>query len=166
MERNSYHTSARNYAPGIGDAVADRTINRKITRKLDHIEYEKIRLPREDSKALDEAVRAHCAANGLIIDGYHVDYGDDLIVDVTLNVVGRKDTETWEDVATRVAAGNSMLSPFDADAEFHNMNHHLRQASLLMSGRHLQHGDENQINRNMEVFCNCSTSAMSFLTFY
>jgi adenosylcobalamin-dependent ribonucleoside-triphosphate reductase len=46
------------------------------------------------------------------------------------------------------------------------MNHHLRQASLLMSGRHLQHGDENQPTRNMEVFTNCATSASSFLLFY
>ncbi|AHC30494.1 putative ribonucleoside-thiphosphate reductase [Rhizobium phage vB_RleS_L338C] len=35
-----------------------------------------------------------------------------------------------------------------------------------MSGRHLQHGDENQPTRNMEVFTNCSTAATTFLLFY
>ncbi len=50
--------------------------------------------------------------------------------------------------------------------EFHRMKHHLSQASLLMSGRHLQHGDITQSTRNMEVFTNCSTSATTFLLFY
>ncbi|NJO64683.1 MAG: hypothetical protein HC836_43055 [Richelia sp. RM2_1_2] len=35
-----------------------------------------------------------------------------------------------------------------------------------MSGRHLQHGDEHQPNRNMEVYTNCATSSTSFLLFY
>ena len=115
----SYETPARDYAPGMGQAVADRTINRKID--------------------------------------------------------GR--TETWAEVAHRVAMGNSMLHPIAEAAaavhglsrqntEFTALHHHLRQASILMSGRHLQHGDETQFTRNMEVFTNCSTSASSFLTFY
>jgi adenosylcobalamin-dependent ribonucleoside-triphosphate reductase len=74
--------------------------------------------------------------------------------------------EHWKDVAHRVAKGNTSLHTEDSDSEFQKMNHHLRQASLLMSGRHLQHGDEMQATRNMEVFTNCSTSAMSFLKFY
>lgn len=74
--------------------------------------------------------------------------------------------EAWEDVALRVARGNSMLFPKDEAVEFKKMHHHLRQASLLMSGRHLQHGDETQPTRNMEVFTNCATSATSFLEFY
>lgn len=105
---NSF-TPSRNYTTGMGQAVADRTINRKKT-------------------------------NGLL--------------------------EVWEDVALRVAKGNSLLFPKDEASEFKKMHHHLRQASLLMSGRHLQHGDENQPSRNMEVFTNCATSATSFLKFY
>lgn len=109
----SFETPARSYAKGIGDAVADRTVNRT---KAD----------------------------------------------------GTK--ETWADVAQRVAQGSASLiaedSPGDAYGEFHAMNHHLRQASILMSGRHLQHGDENQASRNLEVFTNCSTAAFNFLTFY
>lgn len=105
-------TPARRYAQGIGEAVADRTINRK-------------------------------KADGT--------------------------TETWADVANRVALGNALLEPGGDLAQidaFVGMHHHLRQASLLMSGRHLQHGDETQPTRNQEVFTNCSTAATSFLSFY
>lgn len=126
--RRSEDTPAREYDKGMGEAVANRTINRKILQ--------------ED---------------------------------------GSTRIETWADVAQRVATGNAMLDPrvrgmknhrkeedepAPYSAEFSAMHHHLRQASLLMSGRHLQHGDETQINRNMEVFTNCSTSTMSFLEFY
>lgn len=101
-------TPARKYAKGIGEAVADRTINR-------------------------------------------------------IKPDGTK--EIWADVARRVALGNSLLGP-NHQFEFTRLHHHLRQASLLMSGRHLQHGDEDQPKRNLEVFTNCSTAACTFLTFY
>ena len=74
--------------------------------------------------------------------------------------------ENWGDVAYRVALGNSMLRPEDAGMEFEPLHKHLRQASVLMSGRHLQHGDETQPIRNIEVFSNCSTSASTFILFY
>jgi len=111
-------TPARSYFPGLGTAVADRTINRKIK------------------------------------DQY-----------------GQTTVESWADVAERVALGNAMLQlPFGGSEAFYNelipLQHHLRQASLLMSGRHLQHGDETQPTRNLEVFSNCSTSATTFLLFY
>ena len=96
----------RDYAPGIGQAVADRTINR-------------------------------------LIDGKR---------------------ETWGDVAHRVALGNCALDQ-TGQTDFLRMKKHLSQASLLMSGRHLQHGDETQALRPQEVFTNCSTSAASFLLF-
>lgn len=110
--RDSFATPARQYAPGIGKAVADRTINRKIK-----------------------------------------------------DAFGRDTVEEWADVAQRVAMGNALLHRDTYEEEFHAMHHHLRQASLLMSGRHLQHGDVNQPERPGEVFTNCSTSACSFLTF-
>lgn len=93
---------SRNYFPGMGQAVADRTINRK--------------------------------------------------------------GESWGDVATRVALGNAKLAKGFLN-EFESMRHHLSQASTLMSGRHLQHGDENQPSRPQEVFTNCSTAIFRFLTF-
>jgi len=89
--------------------------------------------------------------------------------------------ETWGDVAHRVAEGNANLlknvmpnSNFNEsldlgrniDREKILLQKHIANASLLMSGRHLQHGDETQPSRNQEVFTNCSTSASSFLMFY
>lgn len=120
-------TPARNYSSGIGQAVADRTISRKLNP--------------------DTRVELDTWAGA----------GPDARVYVR---------EEWSDVAHRVARGNSMLSAHDAGYEFTRLNHHLRQASVLMSGRHLQHGDVNQPNRPMEVFTNCSTAAARFLLFY
>lgn len=165
---------AREYAPGMGQAVADRTINRKIVREV--FPYKKsIVVPRQDDVALDEVVAREVKNQGLVIDGYHVPHGDDVAVVADVNVIGEIHTETWADVARRVALGNSLLHPLGENSmtgfdqrgdEFERMHHHLRQASLLMSGRHLQHGDENQPKRNMEVFTNCSTAAVTFLSFY
>ena len=160
-------TPARTYAKGIGDAVADRTINRKITRPVDP--YKKyITLPRRDDMALDHEVDEWCRSNNLVIESYHVDYGDEVIVGITLTVTGHIEIEHWEDVARRVATGSALLHPDTEgrEGEFDKMHHHLRQASILMSGRHLQHGDATQPMRNMEVFTNCSTAASTFLTFY
>ena len=62
--------------------------------------------------------------------------------------------ENWGDVAERVALGNSLLSPDPDDVigEKNLLQKHISQATVLMSGRHLQHGDENQPNRNLEIF--------------
>ena len=165
---SSQLTPARSYAQGIGDAVADRTINRKIVRPVP-LYYRIIDLPRRDDMALDHEVAEWCKSNNLVIDGYEVLYGDDLIVRCKLAIVGEIEVEKWEDVARRVSVGSVMLDPRGPSArgkEFERMHHHMRQASILMSGRHLQHGDETQPTRPMEVFTNCSTSAASFLTFY
>lgn len=87
--------------------------------------------------------------------------------------------ETWEDVAKRVAEGNASLTVLakkrfstneevikHASSERLLLQKHIKNASLLMSGRHLQHGDMTQLSRNMEVFTNCSTATTSFLLFY
>lgn len=75
--------------------------------------------------------------------------------------------ETWGDVAHRVALGNAnLIKNDDTPGEYELLRKHIANASLLMSGRHLQHGDENQHLRNQEVFTNCSTAASSFLLFY
>jgi adenosylcobalamin-dependent ribonucleoside-triphosphate reductase len=73
--------------------------------------------------------------------------------------------EDWGDVADRVSYGNSLLHP-SGKADLADFRNHLRTATILMSGRHLQHGDAQQPSRNLEVFSNCSTSAASFLLFY
>lgn len=89
--------------------------------------------------------------------------------------------ETWGDVASRVAEGNALIIKNNTKMrgavmngmndthykeEKENLRHHIAKATLLMSGRHLQHGDETQHTRNMEVFTNCSTSTTSFALFY
>lgn len=73
--------------------------------------------------------------------------------------------EDWGDVAERVSLGNTLLHP-TGERDHFDFRNHLRSATILMSGRHLQHGDADQPGRNLEVFSNCSTSAASFLLFY
>jgi len=163
---NSYHTPARKYIKGIGEAVADRTINRKMIRYLEEVEIKDIVVKRHDDAALDDTVKAYCRSNGLVIDKYDIIYEGETTITVSAHIIAKEDTEDWEDVAYRVAKGNISLVDIDKLEEFHSLHHHLRQASILMSGRHLQHGDENQHERPMEVFTNCSTSATSFLSFY
>ncbi|MFC1654078.1 ribonucleoside-diphosphate reductase [Patescibacteria group bacterium] len=81
-----------------------------------------------------------------------------------------RDKEEWKDVAERVAKGNSLLvdgkKRKHRKKEYELLKKHIANASLLMSGRHLQHGDETQPGRNMEVFTNCSTASASFILFY
>ncbi|MEK0338976.1 MAG: hypothetical protein QQN46_01955 [Nitrosopumilus sp.] len=76
--------------------------------------------------------------------------------------------ETWGEVADRVALGNSLLCIKQSEqaVEYNLLRKHIANASILMSGRHLQHGDETQPYRNMEVFSNCATAPTSFLLFY
>lgn len=76
--------------------------------------------------------------------------------------------ETWGEVAHRVALGNSCLlkNPEEQETEYRALRKHISKATVLMSGRHLQHGDHTQPDRNMEIFTNCATSSSSFLLFY
>lgn len=74
--------------------------------------------------------------------------------------------ENWGDVAHRVADGNVSLAENYDVGEYARLRDHIAQARLLMSGRHLQHGDSKQPERNMEVFTNCSTAMASFVKFY
>lgn len=161
-------TPAKRYTKGMGQAVADRTINRKVTHKLKQPEILEIEFAYHDNLSLNEEVEIYCRNNGYIISHFE-SLSRNLeknVINIALHITAKQEMEHWKDVAYRVAKGNTLLHPEDAEAEFHKMHHHLRQASLLMSGRHLQHGDESQPTRNMEVFTNCATSAMSFLEFY
>lgn len=86
---------------------------------------------------------------------------------------GRERWETWAEVADRVAYGNTLLlkkygKKYDKDrlSDYHLLKKHISNGSLLMSGRHLQHGDKTQPERNMEVFTNCSTATSSYILFY
>lgn len=157
---------SRNYSPGMGQAVADRTINRKVCKKLSRPELMEVIFKISSNFSLAEEIKYFCEKNALTISHYEIVRETNNEVSVLLYVVEKIMTETWEDVALRVAIGNTSLHLNDAVFEFEKMNQHLRQATLLMSGRHLQHGDEMQPARNMEVFTNCATSVMSFIQFY
>jgi hypothetical protein len=80
------------------------------------------------------------------------------------------DAECFGRVADRVAAGNMALlnrTPTGADRqEQTRLRNAIATGALLTSGRHLQHGDETQPDRNMEVFTNCATAIASFAKFY
>jgi hypothetical protein len=71
--------------------------------------------------------------------------------------------EDWGDVAKRVAIGNTSLDHECRDQE--EMERLIARGALMMAGRHLQQGDESQINRNGEIFYNCATAPTSFLMF-
>jgi adenosylcobalamin-dependent ribonucleoside-triphosphate reductase len=179
-------TPAKKYAKGMGKAVADRTINRRTFREFKKKTWIKVVLPVQSNTA--EQINI-AASNWASNNDYRIkdvvvikEIGDNLI-EAKIAVLGKYETEEWEDVSYRVALGNALLCPVNEQQvqtmddtfynesaihrrkEFEHLNHHLRQASLLMSGRHLQHGDDTQPYRNQEVFTNCSTSATSFMTF-
>ena len=78
-----------------------------------------------------------------------------------------EDREDFGRVADRVAAGNMALLGEAADpVEQARLRNAIATGALITSGRHLQHGDEAQPGRNMEVFTNCATAAASFALFY
>ena len=70
----SYATPARSYAPGIGEAVANRTVNRKVERLFDYIMLEPFEVPRRDDISLDHEIEEYCKSKGLLITGYDVTY--------------------------------------------------------------------------------------------
>jgi adenosylcobalamin-dependent ribonucleoside-triphosphate reductase len=81
-----------------------------------------------------------------------------------------EDAECFGRVADRVAAGNmAVLGRELTDAERQEqarLRNAIATGALLTSGRHLQHGDASQPERNMEVFTNCATAIASFAKFY
>ncbi|MCA9369733.1 hypothetical protein KC686_01105, partial [Candidatus Woesebacteria bacterium] len=83
---------------------------------------------------------------------------------------GKERWETWPEVADRVSFGNTRLvKNLDSkhrSSERKLLQKHIANGSILMSGRHLQHGDKTQPERNMEVFTNCSTASSSYILFY
>jgi adenosylcobalamin-dependent ribonucleoside-triphosphate reductase len=82
-----------------------------------------------------------------------------------------EDGDCFGRVADRVAAGNvGLLGPAavapTALLERARLRNAIATGALLTSGRHLQHGDAEQVTRNMEVFTNCATAIASFAKFY
>lgn len=95
-------------------------------------------------------------------------------VAVARRTVFRKDEVTKEfiehdmgQVADRVSEGNITLGGmFINKDEKIRLRNSIARGALITSGRHLQHGDNTQHKRNMELFSNCSTAAASFSKFY
>lgn len=157
--------SARTYAPGIGFAVADRTINRILEESVDP-KVILVEMPRDDGVALDDQIKRYCKENDILMSGYFVRKGGRHTIEVDIIVTRERRRETWGEVARRVAIGNALLEPGTMVKEFDLLHPFLNEGSILLSGRHLQHGDEDQPGRNIEVYTNCATAAASFLEFY
>ena len=134
----------------MGRAVAERTVLRKVPKNRDNIQFMMIG---KDDPQHDDMVN-YARVNK--IDMEIVPEGKIAPFDW--------EWETWGDVADRVALGNTLL--IEGCEDYNVFNKHLRAATILMSGRHLQHGDRSQPERNLEVFSNCSTAPASFLLFY
>lgn len=141
--------TTRDFHAGMGRAVAERTILRKIptaiTANSHHIHV-------NPTDPIHDDIKSFCGI-------YNVKF-------ITDPECAHHEWrwETWGDVADRVALGNTLL--VDKCDDYAGFNTHLRNATILMSGRHLQHGDVSQPSRNLEVFSNCSTAPASFLLFY
>ena len=76
--------------------------------------------------------------------------------------------QTWGERLREVVVGNFLLDQNVKYTEA-DLEDTLRLAIngvMPFSGRHLQHGDVNQPNKNLEGFTNCSTAAFSFSTFW
>jgi adenosylcobalamin-dependent ribonucleoside-triphosphate reductase len=162
MHANTHNqpSAFRPLFPGMGESVARRTILRELLtdEERDHLRVSLVKgkgtLFFSPADADFSAWVAACMNSGL-----HVQ------MDSGAKPMGRPPRtriETWGDVADRVAEGNASLVPGSND-DRQAMRAHLANGSLLLSGRHLQHGDARQSTRPLEVFSNCSTAATSFL---
>jgi hypothetical protein len=67
---------------------------------------------------------------------------------------------------TEMVAGNVSLDIGVTQQEKDDFTAFAVAGITPMSGRHMQHGDVSQKDRNIEVFTNCSTTPFSFLSFY
>ncbi|KAA5604367.1 ribonucleoside-diphosphate reductase [Roseospira marina] len=154
-------TPARDYFPGMGQAVADRTVNRRMFTDAVKARLGSTVALNPKDPLLQRMTSAAMYSGITITEDPSAAF---------MTAMPETRVETWAEVADRVALGNtSLLRTTDQAAteevERLSMRHHLRQGSLLMSGRHLQHGDETQAGRPQEVFTNCSTAVMRCLNF-
>lgn len=76
-----------------------------------------------------------------------------------------RNKEIWLQTSRRVSFGNALLHPSGL-RDYDPLQRHIANRSIIPSGRHLQHGDYQQPERNLELFSNCSTAAASFILFY
>ncbi|MGZ3808355.1 MAG: hypothetical protein ACXVCE_09730, partial [Bacteriovorax sp.] len=62
--------TAKRYTKGMGQAVADRTINRKIIHHLKQPEIITIALPSHENLSLNEEVEIYCRSKGYLISHF------------------------------------------------------------------------------------------------
>jgi adenosylcobalamin-dependent ribonucleoside-triphosphate reductase len=160
------HENVRQFRPlhpGMGQAVAERTYLRRL-------------LTKEQRDLLDPDVKLNPADPHLRqwLIALHNTGGFNVSLDTSAAKRGyQPDTEweNWGQVADRVATGNASLLRLkdvndNEESEREQLASLIAKGAVLMSGRHLQQGDANQLDRPQEVFTNCSTSATSFALFY
>lgn len=74
--------------------------------------------------------------------------------------------QSYADRAREMMLGNLMLDGKVEATEVDELIRYAVTGLVPLSGRHLQHGDDTQPSRTIEVFTNCSTAAFSFTSFY
>lgn len=126
----------RKLHPGMGEAVAQRTVLRYF---LSEQELKRLGNPREISINPGEEKSNYRKWNAAALNS-----GLNVTIDASAPIRGCAPDiryETWGDVAKRVAEGNSSLCKSDdeASAEYKELYKHISSGVALMSGRHLQH---------------------------
>lgn len=76
--------------------------------------------------------------------------------------------QNWEERITEVVRGNFSLVRDDVhnDPDYERTLELAVAGVIPLSGRHLQHGDENQKDKIGEIFTNCSSAMFSFVKFW
>lgn len=74
--------------------------------------------------------------------------------------------QVFTDRMREMVIGNTSLDKKVSKHEVDEFTKYAVSGITPLSGRHIQHGDDTQSSRNIEVFTNCSTAAFSFLNFY
>lgn len=86
--------------------------------------------------------------------------------DAVFNRTYKRDNETWEDLSYRVVQGNTGLDQNVSEEELEIGLRLTKKGACLWSGRHLQHGDDQQASKSLDLFSNCATSGTSFIMYY
>ena len=152
----------RKFHTGMGDAVARRTY---LRTKMDYSDLSKIEVPLVLNKNEKHWREWYVAATNSDVEVVF----DDTAETIAGKMAPETRWETWGEVADRVAEGSFSLLP----SQFENLKYGqeslsdmIAKGTVLMSGRHLSHGDHHQKEREQTAFTNCSTAATSFALFY
>lgn len=73
--------------------------------------------------------------------------------------------EHWAHVADRTAKGNCSLHE-SGKQDLQRLRELIAKGAIMLSGRQLQHGDENQNENAQEKYVNCATSLTTHMLFY